>query len=118
MRINLGFGTAVTAVANVLNGRNRVKEIMAKIHRGVELTNAEWEVIKARLMSGTLKDEWITFLFGLPILQAVIGGVIQACTGHTVLKDTAFEIMDAIPNYSALLSVVVISAIGVKALKK
>lgn len=83
---------------------------------------AAWESAAGRSMENGWKDEYVTVIITLPILQSFVGNLWYAFTGNskileaqrTFLADMG-ELMKT--DYGELMLIVVLAAVGIKGIK-
>ena len=58
----------------------RSKAVLSKLdsETQITLTDAEWEIAKAKSESGSWKDEWITIVITAPIACIILGSIMMA----------------------------------------
>ena len=78
----------VKPIANVIQRRNdnatAIKTIQAKAaaastqaDASVTLSKAEWEMVGLKMSGGSWKDEWLCFVFTLPLFAGLLPGTEQ-----------------------------------------
>ena len=74
---------------------------------------ADWEKIMAKNSEQSLKDEWLTLLFSIPLILAFCGD-----WGREVVSK-GFEALEAMPEYSQYtLGIIVSSSFAVRSATK
>jgi hypothetical protein len=102
------FGKVITGYQN-----RKAKESEAK---------AAWEQAAGRSMDNGWKDEYITVVITLPILQSFVGNLVYAFTGNSSILQAQTQFLTdmgalmATP-YGDVMMVVVLAAVGIKGLK-
>ena len=72
---------------------------------------ADWEVTQADASRNSLKDEWLTLLFSLPLIGAF--------TGFEKEIEEGFRVLNGMPDYyKAFLGAAVAASFGIKSLAK
>lgn len=72
---------------------------------------ADWEVTQAEASKSSLKDEWLTLLFSLPLIGAF--------TGFEKEIEEGFRVLGQMPDYyKAFLGAAVAASFGIKSLAK
>ncbi len=98
----------IEPVTVAVKSRGKIKEIRAKAHLRETLSEAEWELIGKKIEGGTWKDEWVTVIFTSPIIMQILGTIFNS--PDTV--ESANNLIQIIPNYGVLLTMVVGAAIA------
>ena len=116
----------VSPIANVFVKRSENKT-KVKLNQIERLKNsddalAEWESIQAESGNHSWKDEYITLIITLPIPVVFFAVIYSVVTGDPLVAEAAKQgvsaITEILPNYSELVLVVSLAAIGIKAFKR
>lgn len=83
---------------------------------------AAWEAAAGRSMENGWKDEYVTVIITLPILQSFVGNLWFAITGHSNILDAQVMFLDSLgqmmeTDYGDLMVIVVLAAVGIKGIK-
>lgn len=83
---------------------------------------AAWETAAGRSMDNGWKDEYVTVVITLPLLQSFIGNLVFAITGKSQILDAQALFMADLgammeTPYGDLMLVVVLAAVGIKTVK-
>ena len=112
------WGFVVKAISETagtwLKGRNAVKTAQAEAEATVLITasksKADWEYVMARNSGSSLKDEWLTLLFSIPLIMAFIPGM-------EVYVQAGFVVLATMPEwYTYVISVIVAASFGVRSM--
>mgnify|MGYP001137417498 CR=1 FL=1 len=105
------FNAISTLGGTWLEGRNakmKVKaESEAKVMVMASQSVADWEAIQAKNSGTSLKDEWLTALFSVPLVMSFIPGAVP-------YVNEGFVVLETMPAwYQYTLSVIVAASFGV-----
>lgn len=110
------IGLAIKGVTDIasswLEGRNAKIKAKAKAEAAVMVraaeSQADWEKIMAVNSGQSLKDEWLTLLFSLPLILCFFPSMVQYVEG-------GFEALEKMPEwYQYTLSIIVAASFGVR----
>ena len=81
-----------------------------------------WEASMGRSMENGWKDEYVTVVVTLPLVQSFVGNLVYAITGKSQILDAQALFMADLgammeTPYGDLMLVVVLAAVGIKGLK-
>ena len=79
-------------------------EAKAAVMKSAATSEADWEKIMARGTQNSLKDEWLTILFSIPLILAFCGE-----WGRQIVAD-GFASLETMPNYYQYTLGVIVSA--------
>ena len=122
--------SALTSIVSPVTGfltkknENKTKIKQQQIQRLMDSDDrvAEWEAIQAESGNNSWKDDWITLIITLPIPVIFIAVILSVLLDNPLIAQAANSgvsaIKELVPNYSELLYIVCLAAIGIKAIKK
>jgi len=88
-------------------------EAEAKVMVSSAISAAEWEKLMAKGSTQSLKDEWLTLLFSIPLILAFCGD-----WGRQIVAD-GFTALEAMPEYyQYTLGIIVSSSFAVRSATK
>jgi hypothetical protein len=96
-----GKASAQAATANL---KLVEAEAKAAVMKSAATSEADWEKIMARGTQNSLKDEWLTILFSIPLILAFCGE-----WGRQVVAD-GFASLETMPSYYQYTLGVIVSA--------
>jgi len=96
-----GKATAQAATANL---KLVEAEAKAAVMKSAATSEADWEKIMARGTQNSLKDEWLTILFSIPLILAFCGE-----WGRQIVAD-GFASLETMPSYYQYTLGVIVSA--------
>ena len=96
-----GKASAQAATANL---KLVEAEAKAAVMKSAATSEADWEKIMARGTQNSLKDEWLTILFSIPLILAFCGE-----WGRQIVAD-GFASLGTMPNYYQYTLGVIVSA--------
>lgn len=84
----------------------------------IELTDAECELVLARGLNESWKDEYLTIIITSPLLLIFVGSIYAAMTGDTRLMDGTNRALENIVrigiDMGELMTIVVLAGVGLK----
>lgn len=87
----------------------------------VAMSDKDWETAGKLAEASSWKDEWVTVIVTLPLPMLFLSVFIGVLFNYPEIIDAVNQAIDAlrklVPNYDDLLLVVVLAAIGIKAVK-
>ena len=87
----------------------------------VVFNDQEWEQLSKMNESSTWKDEWITVIMTLPIPILFFSVFVGVLIGNPLVIEAATDaiksLKEFIPNYGYLLGLIIMAALGIKAVK-
>ena len=87
-------------------------EAEAEVYKQTALQEGNWDKIMAQGSQQSLKDEWLTILFSIPLILAFIPGA-------EGIVQNGFEQLDTMPTwYQYSLGVIVAASFGVRSATK
>lgn len=108
----------------ILAETSKAKLLMAKQdgNQQIQLSQAEWESLALRGNEDSWKDEYVTITMTLWIWLIFVGSLVAAFTGKTEILDGTISALKVVKELNIdvgfLTEVVVLAAVGHKAIKK
>ncbi len=128
------IGKAVDVLAGFFKSRaekqNTERALKARIElakangdTALELTNKEWELVKASNENGSWKDEYITLLVTAPLALLVLAIAVDSFAGHTGFSERVIITIQAMVsglniNLGFLMEIVVLAAVSLKGIDR
>jgi hypothetical protein len=108
--------TILAPIAQLLGGylKNKAEEKQAVHERKLEVIKHEsnWDNIQATNSGNSLKDEWFTLLFSIPLVMAFIPEAVP------IVKN-GFDVLQQMPDwYKGFLGAAVAASFGIRTLSK
>lgn len=106
----------IAPVAKLIGGwlKNKAEEKQALHERKLETIKheANWDNIQASNSGSSLKDEWFTLLFSVPLVMAFVPEAVH-------IVEDGFKVLESMPDwYKAFLGAAVAASFGIRTLSK
>ena len=102
------IGSIITAVSGLasswIEGKTAIQKANAQIKMKEATGEIDWDLAAMRASQSSLKDEWLTLLFSIPLVLSFCGS-----WGREIVKD-GFQALSEMPEWYQLTIGVIVSA--------